>query len=118
MPLAARRHDDNLPAVPLLRPGRDARPPVLHGAPRTRLRQADCEGGMTDLLTQIGFPPHQSKLTVTENKFHVGNNGKHYWLTPPDLYARLDAEFRFDFDPCPYPVPDGFDGLTCEWGQS
>ena len=54
------------------------------------------------------------------NKFHEGNgdDGKHYWLTPPDLYAALDAEFHFDFDPCPYPLPDGFDGLTCEWGQS
>jgi hypothetical protein len=54
------------------------------------------------------------------NKFHDGNggDGKHYWLTPPDLYAALDAEFHFDFDPCPYPLPDGFDGLTCEWGQS
>lgn len=45
-------------------------------------------------------------------------DGKHYWLTPPDLYRALDAEFRFDFDPCPHPLPDGFDGLTCEWGQS
>lgn len=55
-----------------------------------------------------------------ENKFHVGNgvDGKHYWLTPPDLYKRLDDEFRFDFDPAPYPLPDGFDGLTCEWGAS
>lgn len=55
-----------------------------------------------------------------DNKFHRGNgdDGKHYWLTPPDLYAMLDAEFRFDFDPCPYPLPEGFDGLTCEWGQS
>ena len=26
-----------------------------------------------------------------------------YWITPPDLYERLDAEFHFDFDPCPYP---------------
>lgn len=26
-----------------------------------------------------------------------------YWLTPPDIYAGLDAEFRFDHDPCPYP---------------
>jgi hypothetical protein len=54
------------------------------------------------------------------NKFHAGNgaDGKHYWLTPPDVYARLDAEFHFDFDPCPYPLPDGFDGLTCEWGGS
>lgn len=52
--------------------------------------------------------------------FHTGNkkDGKHYWLTPPELYEKLDDEFNFDFDPCPYPLPDGFDGLTCEWGQS
>ena len=57
---------------------------------------------------------------MPENKFHQGNGGdaKHYWLTPPDLYAVLDAEFHFDFDPCPFPLPDGFDGLTCEWGSS
>jgi len=54
------------------------------------------------------------------NKFHCGNSddGKHYWKTPPDLYKKLDAEFHFDFDPCPYPLPEGFDGLTCEWGRS
>lgn len=32
--------------------------------------------------------------------------------------ARLQAEFNFDFDPCPYPRPEGFDGLTCDWGRS
>lgn len=55
-----------------------------------------------------------------DNKFHQGNgdDGKHYWLTPPELYAQLDAQMHFDFDPCPYPLPEGFDGLTCEWGQS
>jgi hypothetical protein len=54
------------------------------------------------------------------NKFHDGNgdDGKHYWLTPPDLFAELDRQYAFDFDPCPYPLPEGFDGLTCEWGQS
>lgn len=43
---------------------------------------------------------HQSDLPPAENKFHVGNgeDSKRYWLTPPDLYARLDAEFAFDFD--------------------
>lgn len=63
---------------------------------------------------------HQSCLLPTANKFHVGNgqDGKHYWLTPPDLYAALNAEFNFDFDPCPFPLPHGFDGLTCEWGIS
>lgn len=30
----------------------------------------------------------------------------------------LQQEFAFDFDPCPYPVPPNFDGLTCEWGKS
>lgn len=45
-------------------------------------------------------------------------DGKHYWLTPPDLWKQLDLEFHFDFDPCPFPVPNGFDGLTCEWGKS
>ena len=69
---------------------------------------------MTPLLqNQYELQPH-------ENKFHNGNatDGKHYWLTPPDIYAKLDAEFHFDFDPCPYPLPYGFDGLTCEWGRS
>jgi hypothetical protein len=62
---------------------------------------------------------HQSQLPPAGNKFHIGNgeDGKHYWLTPPTLYAQLNEEFRFDFDPCPYPIPEGFDGLTCEWGQ-
>lgn len=55
-----------------------------------------------------------------ENKFHKGNkrNGKHYWLTPTDLMKRLDGEFGFTFDPCPYPKPDEFDGLTIDWGSS
>jgi hypothetical protein len=63
---------------------------------------------------------HQSQLHPEANKFHQGNgdDGKHYWLTPPELYAELDAEFGFDFDPCPFPKPDEFDGLTCEWGSS
>lgn len=54
------------------------------------------------------------------NKFHNGSkvDGKHYWLTPPELYASLNSEHNFDFDPCPYPLPDNFDGLTCEWGNS
>tara|TARA_R100001086_G_scaffold238060_1_gene162522 strand:+ start:354 stop:815 length:462 start_codon:yes stop_codon:yes gene_type:complete len=55
-----------------------------------------------------------------KNKFKIGNpkDGKHYWLTPPDLYNQLNKEFNFDFDPCPYPLPKDFDGLTCEWGKS
>lgn len=57
------------------------------------------------------IPPHK-------NKFHTGNavDGKHYWLTPPEVFNKLHDEFGFDFDPCPHPKPDNFDGLTCEWG--
>lgn len=60
------------------------------------------------------------RLEPIRNKFHVGNaeDGKHYWITPPLLYEILDDEFEFDFDPCPYPLPEGFDGLKCDWGRS
>ncbi len=70
---------------------------------------------------------HQSQLAPAENKFHAGNgfDGKHYWLTPPDLLERLSAEFGpFDFDPCPYPMPEGFErpviccGAVCVLGAS
>lgn len=45
-------------------------------------------------------------------------DGKHYWLTPPELMGALNEEFKFDFDACPYPRPEAFDGLTAEWGSS
>ena len=63
---------------------------------------------------------HQTQLPPHQNKFHGGNgeDARHYWLTPPQLYEQLDAEFHFDFDPAPYPLPQGFDGLRAEWGQS
>lgn len=44
------------------------------------------------------------------------STAKRYWLTPPEMYAALDAEFGFDFDPCPFPRPDTFDGLAIPWG--
>jgi len=40
---------------------------------------------------------------------------KRYWITPPELYNKLDQEFNFDFDPCPYPRT--FDSLNIEWGN-
>ena len=72
---------------------------------RSRSKNAVKRGG-------IGIAP-------SDNKFHVGaSDGKHYWLTPTELYIDLNEEFQFDFDPCPHPLPEGFDGLTAEWGSS
>lgn len=60
------------------------------------------------------------RMNPEDNKFHSGNgeDGKHYWITPPALYQELNERFEFDFDPCPFPKPDDFDGLTCDWGRS
>lgn len=57
---------------------------------------------------------------IDGTKFADGNGDdkKHYWLTPPELMEELNKEFNFDFDPCPFPLPDGFDGLEDEWGNS
>ena len=38
------------------------------------------------------------------------------WRTPNGVYVELDAEFHFDFDPCP--TNPTFDGLTIAWGKS
>ena len=38
-----------------------------------------------------------------------------HWATPQGLYKQLDAEFHFDFDPCP--LHTAFDGLAIEWGM-
>jgi len=51
-------------------------------------------------------------------KTRSGDKEDDHFQTPPDLYARLDAEFHFDCDPCPYHAT--FDGLDpkFKWGQS
>jgi len=38
------------------------------------------------------------------------------WLTPPDVFKKLDDEFHFTFDPCPYPFTK--DGIEISWGES
>lgn len=37
------------------------------------------------------------------------------WATPKDVYDQLNAEFNFDFDPCPLNYKE--DGLTNRWGK-
>jgi len=38
------------------------------------------------------------------------------YKTPLDLYLKLDQEFKFDFDPCPY--QSSFNGLEINWKKS
>jgi site-specific DNA-methyltransferase (adenine-specific) len=43
------------------------------------------------------------------------------WPTPRSVYDALDAEFHFDYDPCPFmhspaPLFGSFDGLLETWG--
>jgi hypothetical protein len=58
-------------------------------------------------------------MRPNDNKFHKGNgsDGKHYWLTPPKLMKVLQDRHNFTFDACPFPKPDDFDGLECDWGE-
>jgi len=39
-----------------------------------------------------------------------------HWETPGYLYAQLDREFNFNFDPCP--LHSKVNGLTIPWGLS
>lgn len=38
------------------------------------------------------------------------------WATPKEFYNKLNEEFHFDFDPCPYQHDMSWDGLEVEWG--
>lgn len=41
------------------------------------------------------------------------SSANEHWATPPELYADLDKEFYFTFDPCP--LRADFDGLAISW---
>jgi len=41
------------------------------------------------------------------------------WATPPEVYDPLNAEFKFNYDPCPIDWKEGDpDGLTTDWGSA
>ena len=39
------------------------------------------------------------------------------WATPKEFFNKLNDEFDFDFDPCPYQHDMEWDGLNIEWGS-
>jgi len=46
-------------------------------------------------------------------------NHSDHWQTPKILYDELNAQFNFDFDPCPLQHDlRKWDGLEVEWGKS
>jgi len=61
-------------------------------------------------------------VCLFHNKVNYINNMKNRlvehdnWATPKKVYDKLDAEFHFDFDPCP--LFSKKDGLTIKWGKS
>ena len=50
------------------------------------------------------------------NKYNY-NSVSQSWGTPDSIYKKLNDEFHFTHDPCPFPMPIT-DGLTSEWGDS
>ena len=76
------------------------------------------------MTTQATMPPETTAEAETRGDVALhavvrahGRTAKRYWATPPEMMAALNAEFAFDYDPCPHPRPDGFDGLQVPWGK-
>ncbi len=62
-------------------------------------------------IVAAGQGKQMSKNSNTYKTFNVNER------TPEGFYKQLDAEFNFDFDPCPLnPRPD-YDGLNIVWGK-
>lgn len=50
------------------------------------------------------------------NRAPLFSSASDRWATPGELYVALNAEFRFDFDPCPLDGEgDGLAPLFCRW---
>ncbi len=62
------------------------------------------------------YPGWETALSWFHKSGRIRRSGR-YWITPPALYRKLDAEFQFDFDPCPSPLPKSFNSLNLEWGH-
>lgn len=70
----------------------------------------------TPILAELGARARSTKQQPLIEG-HAGDVPKvGFWLTPPDVMAKLQAEFDFNYDSCPFPRPAGFDGLKEPWG--
>jgi hypothetical protein len=55
-----------------------------------------------------------------ENKYYEGNkaDGKHYYLTPDDMWNNLKKRYPGIWDCCPYPRKKGYDALKVPWHKT
>lgn len=78
-------------------------------------REAGLEARVAELesalATRVGEPE-----SATRQKVQPPVPLKRYWRIPPETYARLHAQYGFNFDPFPYPRGN-FDGLAVKWGR-
>ncbi len=77
---------------------------------------------MADMKTRASSVEHLLRPVFDPSLPPVMVNGRDIndsaIISPPEMMAELDREFHFDFDPCPYPRPEGYNSLTEEWGDS
>jgi hypothetical protein len=78
-----------------------------------RARRIAAERRITELEAEIAALRREAQGEEADP-----NECPRYWLTPPDVYSKLDEEFHFTFDPCPYPLPEGHNALEIAWGVS
>ena len=62
----------------------------------------------------------KTNIDLTESEVNVEQQvraQKRYWKTPYRMMTELQAKYNFDYDPCPHPRPEGYDGLAVDWGK-
>jgi len=65
------------------------------------------------------------RAAITRNNGRYNGNGRH-WETPPEIFGPLNAEFRFNLDPCATAgtakcrrfFTESDDGLSRDWGRA
>lgn len=85
--------------------------------PRGRANIASCSTWKEFCVKVLHRSDSRIRQVIAAHSALDQNHQNQFWLTPRDLYARLDAEFHFDYDAAPFPRPDGYDGTTVPWGK-
>lgn len=83
------------------------------GGGSTMVKVAPFDVHPTPILAELA-----KKVSSPQTALFPGNGDRvGFWLMPPEVFAPLQAEFKFQYDACPFPRPGGFDGLEAEWGS-